>query len=140
MPKESIQVGATAELPKTTLQAAVPSRPNVGLTAEVEKSHQNQVGVIIIPQSLQPLPRTSTGSQPPSRPPIIHAYGASSSLGTFPDSHAVIRTREWGFPCLTGQITGKQPFVMSSIIYLSDPGSFCKQFCSSTCNPGVVNR
>ena len=118
VPKESILVGATAELPKTTLPAAVPPKPNVGFTAEVEKSHQNQVGVIIIPQSLQPLPRTSTGSQPPSRPPIIHAYGASSSLGMFPDSHTVITPREWGFPCLQGQVTGKQPFVMASIIII----------------------
>jgi len=82
VPKESVLVGAAAELPKTTLPAAVPSKPNVGLTAQVEKSHQNQVGVIVIPQSPQPLTRTSTGSQPPPRPPIIHANGPSSSLGS----------------------------------------------------------
>ena len=90
-------MGAAAELPKTALSTAVPSKPNVGLTTEVEKSHQNQVGVIVIPQSLQPIPRTSTGSQPPPRPPIIHAYGPSSSLGMFSDSQAVIEAREWAF-------------------------------------------
>lgn len=96
-------MGVAAELPKTTLTAAVPSKPNLGLTAEVEKSYQNQVGVIVIPQSMQPLPRTSTGGQRPSRPLIIHAYGPSSSLGMSPDSQAVIKTRKWGLPCLPGQ-------------------------------------
>ena len=101
-------MGAAAELLKTALPAAVLSKPNVALTAEVDRSHQNQVGVIVIPQSPQPLPKTSTGSQHPSRPPIIHAYGPSSSLGMFPDSQAVIKSREWGHPCLPGQATGKK--------------------------------
>jgi len=81
VPKEPVLVGAVAGPPKTIFPAAVHSKPEVGLTAEVEKSHQNQVGVIVIPQSAQPLPRTSTGSQPPPRPPTIPAYGPSSSLG-----------------------------------------------------------
>jgi len=105
VPKESVLVGAAAELPKTTLPAAVPSNPNVGLTAQVEKSHQNQVGVIVIPQSPQPLTRTSTGSQPPPRPPIIHANGPSSSLGMFPDIQVVIKTREWAVTTTTTTTT-----------------------------------
>ena len=91
MPKEPVGP------PKTIFSAAVHSKPEVGLTAEVEKSHQNQVGVIVIPQSAQPLPRTSTGSQTPPRSPTIPAYGPSSSLGMFPDSQAVIKTTEWAF-------------------------------------------
>lgn len=97
MPKESGLVAAVAEPPKTTLPVAVPLKPNVGLTAEVEKSHQNQVGGITIPQSAQPLSRTSTGSPPPPRPPMIQAYGPPSSLGMFsdsPDSLLIIKTRE----------------------------------------------
>ena len=90
-------MGAVAEPPKTTLPAAVPLKPNVGLTAEVEKSHQNQIGVIMIPQSAQPLARTNTGNTPPPRPPMIQAYAPSSSLGMFPDSLAIIKTRESDF-------------------------------------------
>lgn len=79
-------MGALAGPPKMIFSAAVHSKPEVGLTAEVEKSHQNQVGVIVIPQSVQPLPRASTGSQTPPRSSTIPAYGPSSSLGMFPDS------------------------------------------------------
>ena len=108
-------MGAVAGPPKT---AAVPSKPNAGLTAEVEKSHQNQVGVIVIPQSVQPLPRTSTGSQPPPRTPIIQAYGPSSSLGMFPDTQAVIKTRELGVLLYRAKKNGKQPFMVSLIMCL----------------------
>jgi len=117
VPEESALVGAAAELPKTTLPAAVPSKPNVGLTAKVERSHQNQVGVLVIPQSSLPLTRTSTGSQPPPRPSIIHAYRPSSSLGTFPDSN---KDKGIDHPCLQGQATAKQPFIMPLIIYFND--------------------
>ena len=117
-------MGAAAELPKTTLPTAVPSKPNVGLTAEVEKSHQNQVGVIVIPQSPQPLSRTSTGSQPPPQPPIIHAYsGPSSSLGMFPGSH---KDKGIGLPCLRSQVTGNQTIhnTINNILIVPDPSTW----------------
>lgn len=75
VPKESGLVGV-----------AVPAKPNVALTAEVEKT--NQVGAVVIPQSVQPLPNAGPGSPPgsppPAQPPLVQAYGPSSSLGTFP--------------------------------------------------------
>lgn len=81
VPKEPGLVGVAAEPQKTILPVAVPVKPNVALTAEVEKPNQNQVGVVMIPQSVQPLPSASTGSPPPARPPLVQAYGPPSSLG-----------------------------------------------------------
>lgn len=63
---------------------AAPAKPNIALTAEVEKT--NQVGAVVIPQSVQPLPSASRGSLPPAQPPLVHAYGPPSSLGMFPIS------------------------------------------------------
>lgn len=87
MPKVSGLVGAVAEPQETTLpakQVPIPVKPNVGLTAEVERPNPNQVGVVVIPQSAQRLPSGGTGRPPPLVPPVAPVYGPPSSLGRFP--------------------------------------------------------
>lgn len=91
VPKESGLVAAEPQ--KTTLPVVVPEKPNVALTAEVERPSQNQVDVVMIPQSAQPLPSASNGSPPPAPPPLVQAYGPPSSLGMLPYSSTVIKRR-----------------------------------------------
>ncbi|KAJ7337760.1 hypothetical protein OS493_007914 [Desmophyllum pertusum] len=74
VPKVSGLVGAGAEPQETTLpakQVPIPVKPNVGLTAEVERPNPNQVGVVVIPQSAQLLPSGGTGRPPPPGPPAV---------------------------------------------------------------------
>lgn len=89
VPKESGLVAAEPQ--KATLPVVVPAKPNVALTAEVERPNQSQVGVVMIPQAAQPLPSASNGSPPPAQPPLVQAYGPPSSLGMLPYSFPLIR-------------------------------------------------
>lgn len=121
MPKVSGLVGAGAEPQETTLpakQVPIPVKPNVGLTAEVERPNPNQVGVVVIPQSAQLLPSGGTGRPPPPGPPVVPVYGPPSSLGMFTlIILPLLRNGHWpsssniGHPLLTPEIVNKIAFI-----------------------------
>ena len=69
-PKETSAV--SGQLGATLLAKPVssPAKANVGLTAEIEKPSQSQVGVVVIPQSAQ---------APAVRPTTVQSYGPPSS-------------------------------------------------------------
>ena len=85
VPNEAGFVGAGAEPQETTLPGkplAIPLNPNTGLTAELTKPNQNQIGVAVIPQAPQPAPSNlGSGTPSSSGPPVVPVYGPPSSVG-----------------------------------------------------------